>query len=329
MNSRAFQRTIYSYFVKHGRQLPWRYESDPYKIFVSEVMLQQTQVSRVLAKYPEFIEGFPTFQSLAKAPLRDVLGIWSGLGYNRRAKYLKESAGIIVKEKRYGFMLNGLKVLRFESFKDAKKQKLKGSSDPSFAPHNAGLRRGKHRIKDTTIQRYKESKNADIAEMTELLQELPGIGHATAGAIVAYAFNLPTVFIETNIRAVFLNHFYQDKMNITDRELLLLVEKTLDKKNPRQWYYALTDYGAMLKTREKFKNIQSKHYAKQSKFEGSRRQIRGQVLKTLLKRGPSNLDQIKSYLSEDRRIEETIRDLIREQLIVCDPNTDTYSIPNT
>ena len=92
----AFRRTILGYYRAHGRKLPWRETSDPYRIFVSEIMLQQTQVERVLKKYPPFIEAFPDFQALAAAPLSRILALWQGLGYNRRAVQLKRCAVQVV-----------------------------------------------------------------------------------------------------------------------------------------------------------------------------------------------------------------------------------------
>jgi A/G-specific adenine glycosylase len=114
------------------------------------------------------------------------------------------------------------------------------------------------------------------------LMNLPGIGKTTACAICAFAFDMPTVFIETNIRTVFIHHFFSDRNGVTDSEIYPLVEKTLDRRAPRMWYYALMDYGVMLKKR--FKNLgrRSAHYSKQSPFKGSDRQIRSLILKTLI-----------------------------------------------
>src|SRR3989338_4633699 len=82
-----FRREVWDYWKKSGRHhLAWRKTRDPYKILVSEVMLQQTQVPRVEGKYREFLKAFPNVRALAKAPLFDVLKVWSGLGYNRRAE---------------------------------------------------------------------------------------------------------------------------------------------------------------------------------------------------------------------------------------------------
>lgn len=94
----SFQKKILIWWNMNRRDLPWRHTRDPYKIMVSEVMLQQTQVSRVLAKYTEFIEVFPTVKSLAQARPAHVLRIWKGMGYNRRALYLQRAAKVIVGE---------------------------------------------------------------------------------------------------------------------------------------------------------------------------------------------------------------------------------------
>ncbi|MDE2057488.1 MAG: A/G-specific adenine glycosylase, partial [Patescibacteria group bacterium] len=86
MSFTSFRNTVWRYYRAHGRHdLPWRETRDPYKILVSEVMLQQTQVERVIPFYAEFTKRYPTARKLAAAPLADVLALWSGLGYNRRA----------------------------------------------------------------------------------------------------------------------------------------------------------------------------------------------------------------------------------------------------
>ncbi len=90
----AFQEKIFSWWKTNRRDLPWRHTHNPYKILVSEVMLQQTQVFRVIPKYAEFIEAYPTARSLANASTADVLRLWKGMGYNRRALYLKRAAEI-------------------------------------------------------------------------------------------------------------------------------------------------------------------------------------------------------------------------------------------
>lgn len=98
MSPTSFRRVVWSQYKKNGRHdLPWRKTRDPYKILVSEVMLQQTQVERVLPYYADFTKRWPTARALAKAPLADVLRAWQGLGYNRRAKMLHNAAKQIAK----------------------------------------------------------------------------------------------------------------------------------------------------------------------------------------------------------------------------------------
>ncbi|MFC1594159.1 A/G-specific adenine glycosylase [Candidatus Omnitrophota bacterium] len=222
---RCFQRRIYSHYKQKGRVLPWRRTRNPYYILVSEIMLQQTQVKRVIEKYKEFIQAFPDIESLAKAPLRRVLWAWSGLGYNRRALALHKTAKIVVVE-----------------------------------------------------------YDKKIPSAVESLTELPGIGNATASEICAFAFNKPTVFIETNIRSVFIHHFFKKRRNVHDNEIMPLIEQALDMKNPRQWYYALMDYGVVLKAQLPNPSRRSKHYVRQSPFQGSDRQIRGAILRLLIKK---------------------------------------------
>ena len=93
-----FRDNLLKWFEKHQREMPWRGIDDPYKIWVSEVMLQQTQVKKVVAYYERFIDKFPDVQQLAAAQLQDVLKVWEGLGYYARARNLHKAAQIIVKE---------------------------------------------------------------------------------------------------------------------------------------------------------------------------------------------------------------------------------------
>ncbi|MBI5638198.1 MAG: A/G-specific adenine glycosylase [Nitrospinae bacterium] len=222
----AFRRTVYAHFAKEGRALPWREKVTPYRAFVSEIMLQQTQAPRVAEFFPRFVKRFPNWKRLAEAELKDVLAAWQGMGYNRRARFLREAAKRVTAE-------------------------FKG------------------RLPDDPA----------------VLVTLPGVGKATAASIAAFGFNKPAAFIETNIRAVFIHHFFRGRERVTDAELLPLVERTLDKKNPRRWYSALMDYGTALKRLHKNPARRSAHHQRQSKFEGSIRQARGALLKTLLAAG--------------------------------------------
>ncbi|HEY5383324.1 MAG TPA: A/G-specific adenine glycosylase [Candidatus Paceibacterota bacterium] len=267
-------KELKAFYKKEGRNhLPWRKTKDLYKILVSEIMLQQTQVERVVPFYTNFIKQFPTSAALAKAPLSKVLKAWQGLGYNRRAKFLHEAAK----------MLSAGAKEFFPSSSDAQKN--------SFAP----------------------------ALSTEFLESLPGVGHYTARAISTFAYNKPEVFIETNIRTVFFCYCYTSVLQktatkkVSDAELLPLIEKALTKSKmqPHDFYAALMDYGAYLKASGVKLNSRSKHYVKQSKFEGSARQLRGAILRELLKK-PATLAQLTKNLS--RSAEEVERQLHGLQL---------------
>ena len=247
-----FKKIIWSFYLNHKREMPWRKTRDPYKILVSEVMLQQTQVSRVLKKYPQFIEAFPDVKSLAKAPLKRILSVWQGMGYNRRALALKNIADSVTKE--YGGV-----------------------------------------IPDDPI----------------LLENLPGIGKNTAGAIVAFAFNKPVVFIETNIRRVFIYHFFKNRHSVHDKDILPLIGETLDRKNPREWYWALMDYGSALSKTVVNPNKKSRHYAKQKPFKGSNREVRGLIIRILLKKGSLPPTQLKAHIDRPE-LRKNLNDLVRE-----------------
>ncbi len=215
-----FRAAVYAHYAQHGRTFPWRSTRDPYRILVSEIMLQQTQVDRVVPKYEAFIACFPTVDNLAQSSLPDVLRLWKGLGYNRRAKHLREAARTIVSE--HG-----------------------GSVPKSY----------------------------------EDLIKIPGIGPATAGDILAFAFNKPAVVLETNIETAIIHHFFSDKTtNIPKNILRQLAERTMDTKHPRKWYYALMDYGTHIKKTVGNASRRAATYKKQSSFDGSNRQIRARLL---------------------------------------------------
>jgi len=258
----AFRDQIWDFYHDHGRDLPWRHSPAPYQVFISEIMLQQTQVSRVLVKYADWMEVFPDFEPLASASVAELLAAWQGLGYNRRALWLQRAAQAVVGE--YAGRLPG-----------------------------------------------------DPAELVKL----PGIGPNTAGSIAAFAYETPTVFIETNIRRVFIHEFFADRDDVADVELRPLIEATLDREHPREWYYALMDYGAYLAKHVPNPNRRSKHYNVQSKFEGSLRQIRGEVLRQLLERPRSEAE----FDIADKRLGDVLAALTKEGFIAC--SGDVYVLP--
>jgi A/G-specific adenine glycosylase len=254
---KRFQNTVWAWFSENKRDLPWRHTTNPYNILVSEIMLQQTQVPRVVEKYKEFLRAFPTVKKLASADLKDVLLVWQGLGYNRRGKFLWQAAKDI--QERFGG--------RF--------------------PKN-----------------YED------------LVGLPGVGDYTAKAVLTFSQNQRYVFVETNIRTVFFHHFFKDKKDVHDKEILELVEKTLPKDGKyREWYSALMDYGTYLKSQGLGQNNKSKHYTKQSKFRGSFRQLRAQILKLWLEK-PRTLTWLYKNIDRDKEeIKKALQSLRDEGLI--------------
>ena len=144
----------------------------------------------------------------------------------------------------------------------------------------------------------------------------PGIGKATAGAVAAFAFGSPVAFVETNIRTVFIYFFFRGENDVKDKEILPLVEKTLDYTNPREWYYALMDYGVMLKKQYRNLGKKSAHYTKQAPFKGSDRQVRGMILKTLLENsGVTEPELVKILCATPGRVRKILAQLEREGFI--------------
>jgi A/G-specific adenine glycosylase len=258
MNTKDFKSKIWRFYKNKKRILPWRKTRDSYKILVSEIMLQQTQVSRVLPKYNEFIERFPTLESLAKASPKSVLAAWSGLGYNRRALYLHNTAKILT-----------------------------------------------------------EKFGGRVPQSKEALSTLPGVGKNTAGAIYSFSFNKPSVFIETNIRSVFLHEWFPKRKIVSDKEIFPLIEKTLPKKDFRAWYYALMDYGAYLKKSFPNPSQRSAHHTKQTPFKKSNRYARGVIVKTLLSEKSLSKEALcKKTSLEKKVIEKNLAALQEEGFLV-------------
>lgn len=175
-------------------------------------------------------------------------------------------------------------------------------------------RRGKylHEIAQKVVHEFHKR----LPSEPNILVTFPGIGQATAASICAFAFNMPTIFIETNIRTVFLYTFFKKEKRVHDRDIMSLVAQTVSQNNPREWYYALMDYGVMLKREYKISNKKSIHYTRQSRFCGSDRQIRGQIIKLLVNEGTISYDEMADRLAGDlRRICRIITDLSDEGLV--------------
>ncbi len=258
MDYSAFQEIVWAKAHELYRPMPWRDEPTLYHVLVSELMLQQTQVSRVMAKYAEFMQAFPTLDALASARLADVLGVWQGLGYNRRAKFLHLAARHIAEH---------------------------------GEPH--------------TIDE---------------LVALPGVGRNTAAAMMNYVYEVPTAYVETNIRTVYFHHFFADEQQVDDRELLEVVRRTMDCEHPREWFWALMDYGALLKSQGFGRLDVSKHYKKQSPLKGSVREVRGQIIRELTA-GPMTAVTLMHKLGSDARYPVALQGLNADGLITEENGT--------
>ncbi len=217
------------------RDFAWRQTRDPYGIWISEVMLQQTQTVRVDGRWQRWLERFPDVEGLAQASTADVLDEWQGMGYNRRALSLKKAAEAIV------------------------------------------------------------AAGEGFPRKTAELVALPGIGPTTAAGIRAFAFDLPGVYLDTNVRTVFLHELFPKEEKVPDRVLAPLVERACPKTaddpsdDPRTWYYALLDFGAHLKKIVPNPSRRSASHAVQSKFEGSHRQKRAELLRIVLAAGEGGI----------------------------------------
>ncbi len=236
---RALVNKVWAEGERLYRDLPWRNTRDAYAIMLSEVMLQQTQVTRVVKYWDRFLTLFPTIDALASAETSLVLEMWQGLGYNRRALALKRCA-------------------------------------------------------EECSRQYA----GQLPRTTEELLALPGIGPATAGGIRAFAYGEPGLYLETNVRTVFLHELFLGQTDVSDKQIALHVERTCSVDNPRGWYYALLDYGSYLKSTLPNPSRRSKHHSKQSKFVGSRRQKRAELLRVVLAWRRATLPQLHQALVE-------------------------------
>lgn len=258
---REFQDRVWAHHRSHGRHdLPWRLTRDPYAVLVSEVMLQQTQVARVVPFYEAWLASFPAPAVLAAAPLEPVLRHWQGLGYNRRAVALKRAAEMI---------------------------------------------QAKH--------------GGQVPREHDALLALPGVGPATAAGVRAFAFGEPALYLETNVRAVLLHEFFADAESVPDAALLPVLERVLDARCPREWYWALLDYGAHLKRTLPNPSRRSRHHVRQSPFEGSRRQLRARLLRAVME-APGATDEELAVLvaAEPVAASELLGELVGEGFLAKD-----------
>lgn len=260
---KRFQKKVFSFYHTHQRSLPWRQTTDPYKILLSEIMLQQTQVTRVITYYHQWISQWSTIKAFAAAPCADVLKAWMGLGYNTRAVRL----------------------------------------------HNAAKK---------IVTKY----HGDVLDAMRHYQDIPGVGRYTAHAVQIFASNADIVTVDTNIRRIFITEFHLPE-TVSEKDLWTLAEQCLPKGRSRDWHNALMDYGALHLTAQ---NTGIKPKTRQTRFQGSDRQIRAQILRHLLQQ-PESFTDLQSMFTLDRSRLKTILDKMINDALLVKKHT-RYSVKN-
>ncbi len=253
-DKRNFQRRIFRFYEKHGRTaLPFRQTTDPYAITVSEIMLQQTQVERVIPKYAAWLQRWPDWEALAGASQQELLAAWSGLGYNRRAIFLGRMAQSVMDE--YG---------------------------------------------------------GAVPEDPVKLKKLPGIGEYTSRAILIFAFNQPLATVDTNIRRVLI-HELKLPHDLSMPRVQAVAEQVLPRRRSREWHYALMDYSRLGLPR-RITNIAP--ISRQSKFEGSIRQIRGEIIRRLTTQQSVSLKRVAAELDRSMSdVEKAVAGLLKDGMV--------------
>jgi A/G-specific adenine glycosylase len=269
----SFQKHILDWYSINKRVLPWRKLSfdtvlqsrDPYKILVSEVMAQQTQLSRVIPKYDAWVKRFPTVKSLAQAKTAEVLQYWNGLGYNRRALNLKKAVEIIVTKYNGEFPRNEKELSALPGI-----GKYTARAILCFAFNEQVA------VVDTNVRKV---------IMTKVLTEARGMKQESRNNT-------------KNLDACFLIHDSQREESITDKEIESLAQMLLPKGMAYEWNQALMDYAATVLKKEKIL------IPKQSTFVGSHRYYRGKVLKLLLKKKRVAIKDLGLLIKDDYTVQE-------------------------
>ena len=346
-----FQKHILNWYAENKRDLPWRQlpfdtrlqQRDPYKILVSEIMLQQTQVQRVISKYEVWLTRFPDIPSLAEASTAEVLKYWSGLGYNRRALYLQKLARKLVEG----------------SPRELASLKLRKA---------VGAKRKEEKITNFPLHLGERQDEISWPRTEGELVKLPGIGKYTARALLCFAFNQQVAVVDTNIRKVILTQLqslchceehsdecklldesrYQTvpdeaissladrtmgllhpsinsglAMTLKDRDIENIAEQLLPHGKAYEWNQALMDYSsAMLKD-------QKIPIPKQSRFKDSDRYYRGEIIRLLIKNQKSSFDELQKNFSKDgmssKRLEKIIEGLEKDGLVI--KKNERFALP--
>ncbi|MEI7695307.1 MAG: Fe-S cluster assembly protein HesB [Chlorobium sp.] len=264
-NIELFQEKVFAFYREKRRMFPWRETTDRYAVMISEIMLQQTQAERVVPRFKVWLENFPDISALAGAPLKDVLALWSGLGYNSRAVRLHRCASVIM-----------------------------------------------------------EGYGGVVPSTPELLKKLPGIGEYTSRSIPVFADNRDFAAVDTNIRRILIHEFTLPE-DISAARVQQIAESVLPHGQSCEWHNALMDYGALYLTSKKT-GIRS--LTRQSKFGGSRRWYRGQLVKELIRSDVIFLEELKDkYADCPWNLDEILSQLVYDGLVEHDAATSSVSNP--
>lgn len=210
----AFGRRLRAWYRRSARDLPWRQTRDAYRVLVSELMLQQTQVARVVPKYGEFLDRFPTLASVAEASPSQVSEAWTGLGYYARARNLHALARRVVGDSRAPIPRRAVGPA---TGADAARAESTLPSDP------------------------------------DALRALPGIGRYTAGAVASFAYERAAPLVDTNVARVLTRVFapHLDSRTASGRRTAwILAERILPRSGRAAWVHnqALIELGALVCT---------------------------------------------------------------------------------
>lgn len=295
---KAFQTKILDWYKKHKRDLPWRETRDPYRILVSEVMLQQTQVSRVIPKYESWLKAFPTLESLAQAKTSEVLRLWSGLGYNRRALYLQKAAKA----------LEELRIKNYELRKKTNKdtfwpktieelKKLPGIGEYTAAAVACFAFDQQVVVIDTNIRKV------IILLLTNGIQLLPKnkeLGIMNKGKVRKKTHN--SLFV--------IHHSKRNEREVTLQEITEVAKKLLPVGRAAEWNQALMDYASAMLKKEKIPIV------KQSTFKGSDRYYRGQIIKILLEKKEISVQELSNvFQKEETFVNGIVQGLVKEGMV--------------
>ncbi len=302
----VFQKHILDWYHENQRPLPWRKTRDPYCILISEVMSQQTQLSRVIPKYEAWIKKFSTVQSLAKAKVSEVLAYWSGLGYNRRALNLQKAAQKIAQEYKGAFPRTEKELIALPGIgKYTARAILCFAFDQQVAVVDTN-------VKKVILTQLIKNSNAEARNPKQIRNNnCQRTKHVEFGILknseIISNFGFRILDLPKNDET--------ERTDLSDKEINEIAQQLLPADKAYEWNQALMDYAATVLKKEKIP------IPKQSKFHGSHRYYRGQVLKVLLQKKKILVKGLgplikKDYTdSEEEWLQQLIDELVHEGFV--------------